>query len=58
MARVHAEGFVNEQSGIFEITALPLRPEPGRSGAIIGFVLVSMLFGTVTMLAYWHAVMP
>lgn len=58
MARGDAEDFVTEQSGIFEITALPRCAQDDRSGAIIGLVLISLLFGTVTLLAYWHAVMP
>jgi hypothetical protein len=63
MARGDAEEFANEQSGIFEIAALPPRrqqsePDPDRSAAIIGLLLVSALYGTVTLIAYWQAVAP
>jgi hypothetical protein len=60
MARVDAEDFVNEESGIFEITALSSCAPDNEDGwgAIIGFVLVWALFGAVTLLAYWHAVTP
>ncbi len=60
VARGDAEDFMNEQSGIFEIAALSSCAQDNEDGwgAIIGFVLVWALFGTVALLAYWRAVMP
>lgn len=58
MARGDAEDFVTEQSGIFEIAAsLPSRDEDRDWAAIIGFVLMWMLFGTATVIAYVHTAM-
>ena len=59
VARGDAEDFVTEQSGIFEIRAAPpSSAEDGPWGVMIGFVLMSMLYGTVAVVAYLHIVLP
>ena len=59
MPRGDPEDFVTEQSGIFEIApATPSGTEDSPWAAIIGCVLMSMLYGTVIVVAYLHAVAP
>jgi hypothetical protein len=60
VARGNADEFADEQSGIFEITAPTSRVDDRCSArtstsAWTGLVFLSVLYGTVTVVAYWQA---